>query len=281
MAEKRTVESADGTPIAYIRRGRGPALIQVDGALCYCEQGPSAALADRLEEHFTVFSYDRRGRSDSGDTAPYSVEKETEDIAALVEEAGGSAYLYGISSGAVLALEAANRIEGIEKLATYEAPFIVDDTRAPLGESYVDGLRRHLAAGNRSGAVRHFMRAVEVPALMTYLMALMPVWKKLTAIAPTLLYDAAVMGETQAGEPLPADRWNDVKMPALVMVGGKSPQWMKSGQDALASVLPNARQRTLEGQTHLLKPDAVAPVLVEFFSADGQSPPPRSDMNAS
>ncbi|HLU52158.1 MAG TPA: alpha/beta hydrolase [Acidimicrobiia bacterium] len=267
MTEKRFVESADGTPIAYIRRGSGPALIQVDGALCYCEQGPSAALADQLEEQFTVYTYDRRGRGDSGDTGPYSVDKEIADLAALVEVAGGRACLYGISSGAVLALDAANRIDGIERLAVYEAPFIVDDTRPPLGDDYVEDLRRHLAAGKHSAAVRRFMRAVEVPAPMTFVMALMPVWKKLVAVAPTLLYDAAVMGDTQSGMPLPADRWSDVTMQTLVMAGGKSPGWMRNGQQALVSVLPNARHLTLDGQTHMLKAEAVAPVLVEFFSA--------------
>jgi pimeloyl-ACP methyl ester carboxylesterase len=265
MKEKRTVESADGTHIAYVRQGSGPPLIQVDGALCYYEQGPSAALADHLKESFTVFSYDRRGRGGSGDTPPYSVEKEVDDIAALVAEAGGRANLYGISSGAVLALEAASRLEGIEKVAVYEAPFIVDDTRPPLGDDYVDGLRRHLQAGHHSAAVRHFMRAVEVPTAVTYLMALMPAWKKMVAIAPTLLYDAAVMGDTQAGKALPADRWSVVEVPTLVMAGGKSPEWMRFGQAALAAVLPNARHRVLEGQTHLLEPGAVAPVLVDFF----------------
>lgn len=261
-----TVTSADGTTIAYTRQGTGPALIQVDGALCYRDQGPSGDLADALSDHFTVYSYDRRGRGDSGDTPPYSVEKETDDLAAVLEAAGGEAYLYGSSSGAVLALEAANRLEGISKLAVYEAPFIVDSSREALGAEYVRGLEHRLGAGDHSGAVRHFMRAVGVPNAMTYVMAVMPVWKKLKAIAPTLLYDAAVMGDTQDGRSLPTDRWNDVKMPTLVMAGGKSPDWMSNGQEALAAVLPDARHMVLAGQTHMLKADAVAPVLVDFFA---------------
>lgn len=264
-----TVKSKDGTLIGYETRGSGPAVILVDGALCYRDQGPSSDLADQLSSRFTVYTYDRRGRGGSGDTQPYTVEKETEDIAALAEEAGGSVYLYGISSGAVLALDAAARIEGIRKLAVYEAPFIVDGTRTPLGRPYVRAIEGYLANGNQAAAVRHFMKAVGVPGPMTYLMALMPVWKKLTAIAPTLLYDAAVMGDTQDGKPLPVERWSGITMPALVMTGGKSPDWMKNGQTALAEVLPTAQHRVLDGQTHMLKAEAVAPVLREFFSASG------------
>jgi pimeloyl-ACP methyl ester carboxylesterase len=122
-----TVLSRDGTAIAFDKSGVGPPLILVDGALCYRASGPSRSLAALLAEHFTVFTYDRRGRGESGDTAPYAVEREVDDIEALIEEAGGSAYVYGVSSGAALALEAANRGLAIEKLALYEAPFIVDD----------------------------------------------------------------------------------------------------------------------------------------------------------
>lgn len=264
-----TVKSNDGTLIAYETRGSGPAVILVDGALCYRDQGPSSDLADQLSSQFTVYTYDRRGRGESGDTQPYTVEKETEDIAALVEEAGGSVYLYGISSGAVLALDAAAHVPGIRKLAVYEAPFIVDGTRTPLGRPYVRAIEGYLANGNRPAAVRHFMKAVGVPAPMTYLMALMPTWKKLTAIAPTLLYDAALMGDTQDGKPLPVDRWAGVTVPTLVMAGGKSSDWMKNGQTALAEVLPTAQHQVLDGQTHMLKAEAVAPVLEEFFSAGG------------
>lgn len=260
------VESADGTLIAYETRGSGPPVILVDGALCYRGQGPSGPLADELASDFTVYTYDRRGRGESGDTPPYSVDREVEDVAALVEEAGGSAYLYGISSGAVLALDVAAQVPGIRKLAVYEAPFIVDRTRTPLGSGYVRAIAGYLNAGNPSAAVRHFMKAVGVPAAATYLMALMPAWRKMKAIAPTLLYDAAVMGDTQDGNPLPIDRWAGAKMPVLVMAGGKSPEWMRNGQTALVEVLPDAEHRILEGQTHLLKAEAVAPVLVDYFS---------------
>jgi pimeloyl-ACP methyl ester carboxylesterase len=260
-----TVTSKDGTTIAFDRLGQGPPVVLVDGALCYRGLGPSGPLAAFLAQHMTVFTYDRRGRGDSKDTAPYAVEREVEDLQAVIEEAGGSACVYGISSGAALALEAARRNVAITKLALYEAPFIVDDSRAPLPEDYVRRLDESLSAGRRGDALKLFMRQVGLPAMLLAVMPLMPAWSKLKAVASTLPYDAAVMGDTQAGNPLPADRWDELTMPTLVVVGGKSPSWMQHGTHALADVLPNARHRVLDGQTHMVKPKALAPVLVEFF----------------
>lgn len=125
----RKALSKDGTAIAFDRIGNGPPVILIDGALCYRGMGQSGQLAKLLAQRFTVFTYDRRGRGGSGDTAPYDVEREIEDVAAILSEAGGTAFVWGMSSGAVRALEAANRFGGIRKLALYEAPFIVDDSR--------------------------------------------------------------------------------------------------------------------------------------------------------
>jgi pimeloyl-ACP methyl ester carboxylesterase len=261
-----TVTSPDGTSIAYSVTGQGPAVILVDGAMCYRASGPAGPLAERLAPHYTVYTYDRRGRGESGDTAPYAVEREVEDLDSLVREAGGTAYVYGISSGAVLSLEAAARLDGIRKLAVYEAPFIVDDTHEPRPDDYLDRMDGLIAEGRRDDAVKLFMRTVGVPGIAIAMMRLMPVWKKLTGVAHTLPYDLRVLGDTGAGRPLPTDRWAAVKQPTLVMDGGKSPTYMRHGQQALAGVLPNAEYRTLPGQTHLLKPDAVAPVLREFFT---------------
>jgi pimeloyl-ACP methyl ester carboxylesterase len=258
--------SKDGTPIAYDRTGEGPPLILVDGALCYRASGPSGPLAALLASHFTVFTYDRRGRGDSGDTAPYSIDREVEDLEALLKEAGGSAFVYGISSGASLALEAASRLSGIRKLALYEAPMIVDDTHAPMPDSYLVQLKALVATNRRSEAVKFFMRWVGVPGIAILLMPLLPVWSKLKAIAHTLPYDIFLVIDNQRGKPLPRNRWTGASMPALVVDGGKSPQWMRNGMRALAGVLPNATYRTLEGQTHMLKPQAITPVLVEFFN---------------
>jgi len=259
------VFSKDGTAIAFDRIGYGPPVILIDGALCYRGIGQSGQLAELLARHFTVFTYDRRGRGASGDTPPYAVEREVEDIAALLGEAGASAFVWGTSSGAVLALEAANRLSGIKKLALYEAPFIVDDTR-PTTEDGWDRISGAVAADRRSDAVKLFMKLVGVPGFIRALMPLMiPIWLKLKAVAHTLPYDGAVVRDNQRGKPLPASRWASVTIPALVMDGGNSPAWMRHANRSLASVLPNARYQTLQGQTHMLKPKAHAPILVEFF----------------
>jgi pimeloyl-ACP methyl ester carboxylesterase len=263
-ASAKRVLSKDGTPIAFERQGKGSPVILVDGALCYRTMGPSGPLAKLLARHFTVFTYDRRGRGNSGDTGPYAMEREVEDIEALVNEAGGTAFAWGISSGAALALEAANRLTGIKKLALYEAPFIVDDSR-PTTENDWTGIREAVAAGRRSDAVKLFLKAVGVPGFFIALMRLTPVWSKLKAVAHTLPYDGAIVEDNQRGEPLPASRWSSVTVPTLVMDGGKSPAWMRYANRSLSDVLPNAQYRTLAGQTHVVKAKAHAPMLVEFF----------------
>ncbi len=162
-----TVRSADGTTIAFTRAGHGPALILVDGALCSRSFGPMPKLAAQLTPHFTVYTYDRRGRGASGDTAPYSADREVEDIEALVTLAGETVYVHGTSSGSALALEAAKRIPAIGKLAVYEPPFIVDDTRTPIPDDYLARLDRLVADGRRGDAVKMFMRFVGTPAIFT------------------------------------------------------------------------------------------------------------------
>jgi pimeloyl-ACP methyl ester carboxylesterase len=272
-----TVTSRDGTTIAYETTGTGPPLILVDGALCYRDFGPSRKLAEQLAGDFTVITYDRRGRGESGDGLTYAVEREVEDLEALIEAAGGSAHVYGISSGAALALDAAQRDIGVERLALYEAPFIVDDGRAPIDPDYVSRLNGFLVAGRPGDAVRLFMRQVGMPALLVKLMRFMPAWPKLKGVAHTLPYDGAVMQGTQDGRPLPEGRWSDVTMPTLVVAGGKSDPWMHHGMRALADALPDVRFETLAGQNHMVKPRALAPVLAEFFAGEGEVrlDPPR------
>ena len=261
----KKILSKDGTAIAVERTGRGPALVFVDGAMCYRASGPSQAMATALAEFFTVFTYDRRGRGDSSDSGPYDVQREVDDLDAVIREAGGQALVLGVSSGAALALEAANRGLPITRLALYEAPFIVDDTRPAVSDDFVPQMNAALAAGRRAEAVKMFMKLVGVPRIFILLMRVMPAWPKLTAIAHTLPYDLAIVGPYQKGRPLPAARWSSATMPTLVMDGGKSPAWMRNATRALARVLPNATYRTLDGQTHMIKPKALAPPLVEFF----------------
>jgi pimeloyl-ACP methyl ester carboxylesterase len=260
----KKVLSKDGTPIAFDRIGNGPPVILVDGALCYRGIGQTGQLAELLAQHFTVFTYDRRGRGGSGDTPPFAVEREVEDIAALLSEAGGAAFVWGTSSGAVLALEAANRLSGIKRLALYEAPFIVDGSRSTTEGDWVR-IGEAVAADRRSDALQLFLKMVGAPAFFIAVMRLMPVWSKLKAVAHTLPYDGAIVRDNQRGKPLPGNRWASVTVPTLVTDGGKSPAWMRQANRSLAASLPNAQYRTLEGQAHMLKPKAHAPMLVEFF----------------
>ncbi|MEO8622211.1 MAG: alpha/beta hydrolase, partial [bacterium] len=260
------VQSRDGTWIAYERLGSGPPVILVDGALCRREFGPARPLAKLLSDRYTVFIYDRRGRGESGNTLPHSVAREVEDIAALVGEAGGSAFLYGISSGAALALEATNAFPNlVKKLALYEAPFIVDNTQPPITADFLSQLDSFVAEERRGAAVKSFMRLVGTPSFAIVIMQLLPVWKQLKAVAHTLPYDLRIVAPFQRGEHLPTTRWTNVKVPTLVADGGKSPTWMRNAMKQLASVVPSATYRTLEGQTHMLKPEVMTPVLADFF----------------
>ncbi|WP_410623773.1 alpha/beta fold hydrolase [Amycolatopsis sp. cmx-8-4] len=261
-----TTVSADGTKIAYTRAGSGPALVLVDGAMCYRGSSPNDDLAKELAAHFTVYTYDRRGRGESTDTTPYAVEREVEDLHALVGAAGGTALLFGISSGAALALEAADRGLPVTKLALYEPPFILDDTRKPVPADYPTRLDEAVAAGKRGKAVKIFMReGVGLSSGVVAMMRIMPFWSKLKRVAHTLPYDTAVVGDHQSGEPLPSPAWPQVKIPTVTIDGGKSPEWMRNGVAALAKALPAADHRTLAGQTHIVKAAALAPVLTDFF----------------
>jgi pimeloyl-ACP methyl ester carboxylesterase len=262
----RAVTSKDGTSIAFDQAGRGPALILVHGAFMHRALDPQTAqLADLLAPHFTVIHYDRRGRGESGDTQPYAVQREVEDLEALIDEAGGSAFLYGISSGAALAMEAAFQLDGkIKKLAMYEAPYYSDEAARQAWEEYRRQLRESLSADRRGDAAALFLRLVGMPTDQVDEMHREPWWAAFEAVAPTLAYDAAVLGEDRA---VPVDKAANVAVPTLVMNGSASEAFMYDTATALAKAMPNAQHRTLEGQTHAVSPEVIAPVLVEFFSA--------------
>lgn len=260
------VISRDGTPIAFDRVGNGPALILVDGAMCYRGFGPMPAMAKRLASQFTVFHYDRRGRGDSGDHPDYSVSREIDDLDAVIQKAGGSACVLGVSSGGALALEAAARLRGIARLAIYEAPFIVDHTHPPLPPAFVSDTRALVAADRRGDAVKKFMRLVGVPAIAVLAMSVMPLWKKMKAIAHTLANDLTIVEPYQQGRALSRAQWAGATMPVLVMAGGKSPAYMQNGMRHLADVLPRAEHLTLPGQTHMVKDAVLAPQIVKFFT---------------
>lgn len=257
----RKVISKDGTAIAFDQSGEGAVIILVSGAFTVRSQPTMVQLAALLAPHFTVFNYDRWGRGESGDTPPYAVEREVEDLVALIKEAGGSAFVWGWSSGAALALEAAARGLAITKLALYEAPFIVDDSRPPLPKDYVTRISEMISSGRRGDAVEYFMtRAAEVPAEFVAQMRNTPMWE---AVAHTLIYDVTIMGGNNA---LPTERVASVRVPTLVIDGGVSPAWMHHAAQAVADTLPDAQRRTLPGQTHGVATEAIAPVLEEFFA---------------
>ena len=264
----KTVTSTDGTTIAYDQAGTGPLLVLVDGALNSRSFGLNGPLAPILADRFTVVTYDRRGRGDSGDTPPYAVQREIEDLAAVIDVVGGPAYVYGISSGAGLALEAASAVPTkVAKLALYEPSFVVDGTRPPVPADAIQQVTDLLARNRRGAAVKLFLREdAQVPAMVVAVMPLMPAWGKLKAAAHTLPYDLTIMDGRQQGRPLPVGQWASLTAPTLVMAGGKSPAWLQNAALAVAQALPGATHQTLPGQTHIVKPGPLAPVLAEFFT---------------
>lgn len=266
------VTSRDGTTIAYDRDGDGPAVILVNGALGSRELDRKFKLMTRLAEllspRFTVINYDRRGRGDSNEAGPFAVEREIEDIAALIDAVGGAAALFGFSSGGALALRAAGAGIGVDHVAVYEAPFMVDRTDKLPASDYGPRLDELVAADDRGAAVRHFMRdAMGLPRVLVAAMPLSPGYRVMKATAHTLPYDWAALGEhNMVGDPLVPEEWASVTVPALVVYGGKSPSNLQKGSRALAEVLPNAELRRLEGMGHRLKVEILAPVLTEFLA---------------
>lgn len=274
----KTVTSKDGTTIAYDQTGSGPVVILVTGAL---GARSSDGLAGILPAHFTVIDYDRRGRGDSGDTQPYAVQREVEDIEALIDAVGAPVYLYGMSSGALLALEAASQLENkIKKLELYEPPLILDDSRPPIPADYVEQLDEAIAKGDRGGAVEIFMtKALLIPdEFVAYMRSAPsapamesgvkpPDWSAMEKAAHTLAYDGLIVRDVTAGKPLPAGKWASTSAETLVIVGGSSEPFFHDGAKAVAANLPNARYRILEGQDHAVSPAALAPLLIAFFKA--------------
>ncbi|MFI1185322.1 alpha/beta fold hydrolase [Streptomyces californicus] len=260
--------SADGTGIAYERSGSGPAVILVASALA--DRSDTEKLAALLADHFTVVNYDRRGRGASGDADAYAVDREIEDIAALVDQVGGSASLFGSSSGAVLALRAAAAGVKVDRLALYEPPFVIAEGDAGPPLDLAEQVGALLEQGRDADAVKYFMTKVQgMPGTAVFFMKLMPkIWKNLVGLARTLPYDIAVMGDTQRGRPLDAGEWEGVDVPTRVLTGGKSPAAFQRAAGALAGILPQADHRTLPGLNHgavVMAPKKVAPEVIGFL----------------
>jgi pimeloyl-ACP methyl ester carboxylesterase len=258
-----TVTSSDGTTIAYERTGSGPAVVLVDGAMCYRAAGPMRPLAAALQDNFTVYTYDRRGRGESSDTMPYAVAREVEDLQAVIAQTGGEAYVYAVSSGAALVLATAAVGPGITGMALYEPPFMAEVEDGTRIKEYTERLNELLDAGRRGDAVALFMTNVGIPAPVVGGIRAQPGWATLEEIAPTLAYDDQMLG----GGSVPRDLASTVTVPALVLAGGASPQSLQQAARATADALPHAGYRMLDGQTHDVSPEALAPVLVEFFGS--------------
>jgi pimeloyl-ACP methyl ester carboxylesterase len=255
----RTVRSSDGTDIAFERSGDGPPIILVLGA--FNDRSTGAPLASFLDQHFTVFNYDRRGRGASGDTLPYAVEREIEDLEALIVEAGGSAFVFGYSSGAILALKAAAHCPGITRLALYEPPIDVDRDRPQPAPDHAARLAELIAAGRRGDAVEYFQTLVGIPADVIAQLRHAPFWPGLEATAHTLVYEMTIIGDGA----LPANVSAAVRVPTLVIDGGASPASMRAAAHFVAGALANGSYRSLDGQTHDIVPTVLGPVVQEFF----------------
>lgn len=258
--------SADGTVIAFTAWGEGEPLIIIDGATAYPAINPTNEEIGRLlSGEFRTYAYDRRGRGQSTDTAPYAVEREIEDLTALIEVAGAPASVLGWSSGAVLALDAAAAGLPITRLAMFEPPFVVDDSRPPLPANYVERLDAAVAAGRPGDAVELFMTAsVGMPAEAVDGIRQSEFWPVMQAVAPTIAYDGRIMGSTMSGAALPRERWAAVTVPTLVIHGTGTFPFIVSGAQALAELLPTATLRAVEAEQHSAPADVLASALRDF-----------------
>ncbi|HEX4423175.1 MAG TPA: alpha/beta hydrolase [Kofleriaceae bacterium] len=268
MAVKTTarVTSRDGTMITYDRRGSGAPLVLVDGAFCRRAFGPMAKIADLLADRFTVFNYDRRGRDASGDTPPYAIERELDDLDAVIAAAAGPVGLFGISSGAMLALRAVSRGAQVSRLVVFEPPLVLAGSTGSLPPDRRAEIVRRAEAGDRSGATDTFMRMVGVPGFAFPLMKLFGVWKKLTAAAHTVPYDLALLGDTGGDHALPDEirtMLAAIRVQTTVCVGGKSPPYLHHAAKIVADGVPGAQLREMPGQIHNVGAKPMATVLAE------------------
>ncbi|BCM69635.1 MULTISPECIES: alpha/beta fold hydrolase [Streptomyces] len=258
--DKKTT-SRDGTSLAYHVTGQGPTVILVSGAMS--TGGTVLPLAQRLADRCRAVVYDRRGRGESGDTAPYAVDREVEDLAALLDAVGGDAALFGVSSGGALVLRAAADGLPVRRAAVYEVPYADHLAHGAEREAvYKEQLNKALAEGRRGDAVELFLRLTGLAEEMIQRARQSPMWAGMEAVAPSLAYDDAVMGDGL----LPRARLAGISVPVLAVAGGASPEWMHRASQAVAEAVPQGTYRVLPGQTHMVEPDVLGPVLAEFFA---------------
>jgi len=260
------VGSADGTPIAFERFGSGLPVVVVGGASC--DRAKMREMAQGLADHFTVVNYDRRGRGDSGDTAPYAVQREIEDLGALIAEAGGAAAVYGHSSGAGLALHAAAHGLPITRLVLHDPPFVPAGEFEQAARKHGEELRSLLRQDRRGDAAALFMTWTGVPAEAVARMRDEPWWAGLEAIAHTLAYDSEVMGDISRGGTIPTDQVGRVRTATLVVNGGACPEWMIDTGRRIADGIPGGRQIVLADQDHVVPPGVLVPAIAGFLAGE-------------
>ena len=256
------VISKDGTTIAFQKSGNGATIIVADGALCSRAFGPTPKLVPLLSNNFSVVTYDRRGRNESGDTLPYSVEKEIEDLDALIKEVGEPVCMVGFSSGAALVLNAAAKGLNIKKMVLYEAPYVMNMGGHNPPADTAEQLKQLIASDQRSAAVKFFMKdMIGIPVIIPAVMSLTPIWKKLKAVAHTIPYDAAIMD----GFIIPTALAAKINIPTLIMNGSKSPVSLRNASKKLSEIIPHAQHQILKGQTHDVSMKVIAPELITYF----------------
>ena len=263
------VKSKDGTAIAYTRSGDGPAVVLVGGGLD--DGSENATLIPTLGESFTVASYARRGRGDSGDTPPYSLQREIQDLAAVVDELGGHAHAFGSSSGGALLLEAAAAGLPLDRIAVWEVPYAVGGDAVAGWQAYSAALREALARDDRDGALELFMRLAGSPPQMVEQVKASEYWPGMRELAPTLAYDAACLGDG----PPPADRLGTIAQSTLVITGPGGEEamqelavdFMGSSADAIVAAMPTAERRRLPEGGHMVDPVVLGPVLADWFAS--------------
>jgi pimeloyl-ACP methyl ester carboxylesterase len=251
--------STDGTAIAYQQTGTGPSLILVVGA--FCDRSSTAPLTPLLAPHFSVYEYDRRGRGSSGDSDDYSIDCEIDDLAALIDAAGGSALVYGHSSGAALALEAAARGVPITALAAYEPPYTAAADGTGGSGELLEGVRVRIGAGDRDGAAALFMQGAGTPPEVITMLRQGPGWPRMRELAPPLVYDLTLCNSGV----VPRERLARIGVPTVTISGGSSPEWAGHACAGVAAAVPGARHVVLDGQTHAVAHDVVAPVLIDHL----------------
>lgn len=257
-----TVTSKDGTQIVYDVSGNGTALIYITGATCFRKFMPVTGDVKTFSKAFTVYSYDRRGRGDSGNTLPYSIDREIEDIEALIDAAGGKVYLYGHSSGAVLALEAALRLgDKVQKVLIYDASYVHDEPERATYARLAQKVQALLDTGSNAKAVKVFLQEIGMPRAFVAMLPLFPGWKQIKALAPTLVYDIALTKDLP-----PLERIRNINIPVHVVFGAKSPAGLHDVARQLAGAIRGATYQKIDGQDHMVNAKILLPVLTKFFT---------------